>query len=234
MAPSAWGHAQARYSVVHGQGFTEIAHRHGDLGIRARWCVDIRTAVKQVRITVVNHGNSKMHLRMAGMVEWMLGERRADRATLETMALWAPAPDKRFLGLLCTQTEAAGGFGGGTAFFCESHAGEGTLAGKHDSLDWTCDRSEFFASDGHLQLPAQLGQRSGYGLEPCAALSRLATLRPGVTWEQTYLIGHATSPDAARQLLEQATVLAPGHENRPTATTGMACSRPRRSTRPIR
>lgn len=209
VAPSAWGHAQARYSVVHGQGFTEIAHRHGDLGIRARWCVDIRTAVKQVRITVVNHGNSKMHLRMAGMVEWMLGERRADRATLETMALWAPAPDKRFLGLLCTQTEAAGGFGGGTAFFCESHAGEGTLAGKHDSLDWTCDRSEFFASDGHLQLPAQLGQRSGYGLEPCAALSRLATLRPGVTWEQTYLIGHATSPDAARQLLEQATVLAP-------------------------
>ncbi len=202
VTPSAWGEAGATYRIVHGQGFTGISHRRGDLGVSVRWCVDIETAVKQVRITVTNHGTRKAHLRIVGMVEWMMGEKRADRATVATAPCLAHPPAQGLEGLLCTQTEAAAGLGGGTAFFCEAHGHASDRS--HDSLDWTCDRSAFFDTQGQLQLPALLGQRGGYGLDPCAALSRLATLRPGATIEQVYLIGYAPSPEAARALMAQA------------------------------
>ena len=207
IAPCAWGDAVATYHVVHGQGFTDISHRRGDLEVSVRWCVDITTAVKQVRIRVTNQGARKAHLRIVGMVEWLMGEKRADRATVETAPCFATPPDQGLWGLLCTQTEAGAGFGGGTAFFCEGNR----LAGdrSHEGLDWTCDRSAFFGTQGQLQLPSQLGQRSGYGLDPCAALSRLATLRPGATLEQVYLTGYAASPQAARELLAQASPLPP-------------------------
>ncbi|GAB2490749.1 glucoamylase family protein [Comamonas humi] len=205
VAPSAWGEADATYRIVHGQGFTDICHRRGDLDVSVRWCVDIATAVKQVRIRVTNQGAGKAHLRIVGMVEWMMGERRADRATTETEPCFAPPPARGLRGLLCTQTEAGAGFGGGTAFFCEGSSPAG--ARSQEGLDWTCDRSAFFDTRGQLQLPASLGQRSGYGLDPCAALSRLATLRPGASMEQVYLVGYAASPQAARELLAQASLL---------------------------
>ncbi|PEH89919.1 GH36-type glycosyl hydrolase domain-containing protein [Comamonas terrigena] len=207
VAPSAWGDAGATYHVVHGQGFTDISHRRGDLEVSVRWCVDIATAIKQVRIRVTNQGARKAHLRIVGMVEWMMGEKRADRATVETAPCFAPPPHQGLWGLLCTQTEAGAGFGGGTAFFCEGNSLRGDRS--HEGLDWTCDRSAFFGTQGQLQLPSSLGQRSGYGLDPCAALSRLTTLRPGSTLEQVYLTGYAASPQAARALLAQAAPLPP-------------------------
>ncbi|MGA0582462.1 MAG: GH36-type glycosyl hydrolase domain-containing protein [Castellaniella sp.] len=202
VAPSAWGDADATYHIVHGQGFTEISHRRGGLEISARWCVDIETSVKQVRIRIVNHGVRNAHLRIIGMVEWMMGEKRADRATVETAPCPAAHPARGAWGLLGTQTEVGAGFGGGTAFFCEG----GSLLNdrSHEGLDWTCDRRAFFDSQGQLQLPTSLGQHSGYGLDPCAALSRLATLRPGAAHEQVYLLGYAPSPEAARELIARA------------------------------
>jgi cyclic beta-1,2-glucan synthetase len=59
-------------------------------------------------------------------------------------------------------------------------------------MDWTCDRRAFFDLGGHLALPQRLGQRSGHGLDPCAALSRPLTLRPGASLEQVFLLGYAS------------------------------------------
>ncbi|MDO9146526.1 MAG: glucoamylase family protein [Hydrogenophaga sp.] len=209
LAPSAWGDAQAVYQVEHGQGFTRISHRHGALEVDVRWCVDMRTAVKQVSVRLVNHGTRKAHLRLTGLVEWMMGEKRSDRATLHTQPRYTDRPSPELLGLLCTQTDATHGFGGGTAFFCEVHTGAHTANGHpgagspwlRDGLDWTCDRRAFFDPQGQLVLPERLGQRSGYGLDPCAAISRLITLRPGACLEQAYLLGYATCPVAAEALL---------------------------------
>lgn len=202
VTPSAWGEANATYRIVHGQGFTDISHRRGDLDIAVRWCVDIETAVKQVHISVTNNGTRKAHLRIVGMVEWMMGEKRADRASVETSPFYGHTPTRGLRGLLCTQTEAGSGFGGGTAFLCEGNSS--ACDSSYKGQDWTCDRSAFFDSQGQLQLQAPLGQRSGNGWDPCAALSRLATLRPGTSMDQVYLIGYASSPEAARDLLVQA------------------------------
>ncbi|WP_068173498.1 GH36-type glycosyl hydrolase domain-containing protein [Hydrogenophaga taeniospiralis] len=201
LTPSAWAAEGITYEVVHGQGLTTISHRRGPLAVSVSWCVDAETAVKQVRIHLRNHGNGKAHLRITGLVEWMMGEKRSDRASLLSQPYFVSPPGAGLIGLLCTQTEAAGGFGEGTAFFCESNEG------VHDpeGMDWTCDRAAFFDRQGQLVLPQRLGQRSGFGLDPCAALSRPVTLRPGAALDQVFLIGYAPSPEAARTLMRQAT-----------------------------
>lgn len=201
VTPSAWGAQDVDYTVTHTQGLTTIGHQRGPLSVSVHWCVDPVSAIKQVRIRLVNQGSGKAHLRITGLVEWLLGEQRSDRATLSTRPCFATPPEAGLTGLLCTQTEAAAGLGGGTAFFCESLEGVDAPA----AMDWTCDRRAFFDARGQLVLPQSLGQRSGPGLDPCAALSRPLTLRPGVAIDQVFLIGHATSPEAALTLMRQAT-----------------------------
>ncbi len=205
VAPSAWGDDGANYRVVHGQGHTTIEHRRGALAVSVRWCVDADTSVQQVRIRLTNHGNGKVHLRAVAMVEWMQGEKRGDRATLETTPCFGAAQGDGLVALMSTQTEAGGGFGGGTAFLAEAQVG----VVDAQALDWTCDRREFFDAQGGLVLPEHLGRRSGFGLDPCAALSRPLTLRPGASLEQVFLIGYADSPAAARSLALQAITAAP-------------------------
>ena len=198
--PSAWGDDAVVHQVEHTQGLTTISHRRGALAVSVSWCVDAQTAVKQVRIRLVNHGAGKAHLRIVGLVEWMMGEKRSDRATLLSQPDFVSPPGSGLLGLLCTQTEAAAGFGGGTAFFCEAQ----DTVGDAEGLDWTCDRRAFFDASGQLALPHHLGERSGPGLDPCAALSRALTLRPGASLEQVFLLGYAADAEAARTLMRQA------------------------------
>ena len=200
VAPGAWGAAGLRYEVVHSQGLTTIRHQRGALAIAVSWCVDADHAVKQVRIRLENLGAGKAHLRIVGMVEWMMGEKRGDRASLVTRPHIMGTPGAGLIGLLCTQTEAAGGLGGGTAFFCESREG----VDDPEGMDWTCDRRAFFDASGRLVLPQRLGQLSGHGLDPCAALSRPLTLRAGATLEQVFLLGHAADAESARALMHRA------------------------------
>ncbi|HEX5389764.1 MAG TPA: carbohydrate-binding protein, partial [Burkholderiaceae bacterium] len=202
LTPSAWGDDNTPSRVEHAQGRTTISHRRGPVSSTLSWCVDPDSAVKQMRVRLHNHGTHKAHLRLVGLVEWQQGERRRDRATLHTSACLHPAPAGGMWALLSTQTDNAGGGGGGTAFFCEGHGGQERSS---EGLDWTTDRAAFFNSDGQLVLPHRLGQRAGGGLDPCAAIARLLTLRPGASAELVFLIGHAASPTAARALARQAT-----------------------------
>ena len=192
------------YRVAHGQGYTMISHRRGSLQVNVSWCVDPHSAVKQVRLRLVNRGHRTLHLRIAGIAEWMMGANRADRGTVHTAlyrqrlpaAYEAGTPagaERRLTALLCTQRERAAGFGDGTAFFA--------LAGEAgEAEDWTCDRRELFDARGRLVLPDHLGQRQGSGLDPCAALSTRVTLPAGDTAERVFLLGYGASPDAARRL----------------------------------
>jgi cyclic beta-1,2-glucan synthetase len=200
LTPSAWGSEGVSYQVVHAQGVSTISHWRGELVVSASWSVDAENAVKQVRIRLENQGTQRMHLRVVGMVEWMMGEKRADRASLLSQPVSANATTAGVTGLLCTRTEAAGGWGGGTAFYCAS--GDG--AEDVESMDWTCDRQAFFDCDGQLVLPHRLGKRSGFALDPCAALSRPLTLRAGAVLELDFLLGYAPDPEAALGLMRLA------------------------------
>ncbi|MFY7904523.1 MAG: GH36-type glycosyl hydrolase domain-containing protein, partial [Burkholderiaceae bacterium] len=131
---------------------------------------------------------------------WQMGEKPSDRATTVTACVPASPVSRRGTTLLCEQLEQSAGLGRGTAFL-------GMPTDPHPDLDgpdWTCDRREFFSPQGQLQLPPHLGQRSGQGLDPCAALARRVTLRPNQRLTQVFVLGYAATPDAAAELAASA------------------------------
>ena len=206
LAASAWGDGDITYNVTHGQGYSEITHTRGELHITARWCVDNTASTKQVQLKVVNQGQKTVVLRAVGIVEWMMGANRSDRSTVTTALFRQRLPDlkrtllgcegiheQKLTALLCTQRERSGGFGEGTAFLAIVNA-------ANESEDWTCDRREFFDSRGRLVLPDHFSQRSGNGLDPCAALSTRFELKAGESAQKVFLMGYAENVNAAQQL----------------------------------
>ncbi|KPF47805.1 carbohydrate-binding protein [beta proteobacterium AAP65] len=199
----------ANCTVQHSAGSTAIAHRHAGLAVQARWCVDAGSAVRQLQLRVVNLGPTPRQLRVVAVCAWMLGQQRGDRASVHTHAELQGGPAAgapSLTALYATQTEAAGGFGGGTAFLAWRPAAP---TGGDDLPDWTCDRREFFNAAGQPVLPTPLGRRQGSGADPCAATGLTLQLAPGGAAERTLLLGWAPSPAAARTLLHEALASSP-------------------------
>ncbi|MFM9917328.1 MAG: GH36-type glycosyl hydrolase domain-containing protein [Rhizobacter sp.] len=212
IAPSAWGDDSVPYRIAHGQGYSVISHRRGDVEVTASWCVDPQTSVKQVRVRLVNRGHRTLLLRVVGIAEWMMGANRSDRATVHTALHRQRLPDvptsnaaadgsrsQKLTALTATQPERSAGFGDGTAFLAIASSDDRAEKAENGD-DWTCDRRECFDARGRLVLPDHFGQRSGSGLDPCAALSTRVSLLAGESVERVFLLGYAESPDAARQL----------------------------------
>jgi len=206
VAPSAWGDPRVMHRVSHGQGYTVIQHRRGDLEVTASWCVDAETAVKQVQLRIVNRGPRSQHLRIVGIAEWLMGANRADRSTVLTAHDRVRLPElpvtdvepefargQVLTTLFATQRERTGGFGGGTAFLAV--AGD---RDHRDEEDWTCDRRECLDARGRLVLPDHFGQRAGGGLDPCAAVSIRVVIGAGEVAERVFLLGYAPDAEAAR------------------------------------
>lgn len=198
--PCAWGVAEAdavTYQVTHGQGYSVISHRRRDVAVTLTWCVDPQQPIKQLQVAIHNQGTQTLRLRVVGLVEWAMGAGRADRATVHTTALQQRLAQARLVALLATQGDASAGFGGSTAFFA--------LAGPADEdEDWTCDRRECFDARGRLVLPDHFGRQHGAGLDPCAALSTRLDIAPGASAQRVFLLGHAPSLEAARDLAVRA------------------------------
>ncbi len=211
VAPSAWGDPTASYRVAHGQGYSMIRHRRGDLEVEASWCVDPQKAVKHIRLRLANRGQRNLSLRAVGVVEWQMGANRSDRMSIDTTPfrqdLGAPpiepgggnandkaSENKRTLNaLLCSQRERAAGFGGGTAFLA-------IVDGAGGLVDWTCDRRECFDARGRLAVPDRFAQCSGAGLDPCAAIATRFRMAAGESVECVFLLGYGATPPEARKL----------------------------------
>ncbi|HEY4066000.1 MAG TPA: glucoamylase family protein, partial [Burkholderiaceae bacterium] len=210
VVPSIGNDPAALYRVTHGQGYTSVRHRRGELDVETRWCVDATSGVKQIVLRLVNHGNRTLRLRAIGIAEWVMGSSRGERSTTTTGSFTqrlpaeaaaaeagAPPAPRSLLALTCTQRDRAGGFGEGTAFLA--------LAGDaDDDRDWTTDRRECFDARGRLAVPDLLGAQSGAGLDPCAALATRITLAAGATTECVFLLGFGENPVQARQLATRA------------------------------
>ncbi len=193
LTPNAWGLDTTQYLIRHGQGFSVISHQHAGLEISASWCVDPKQAVKQITIRVVNRSQKPIQLRVIGIAEWQMGANRADRASVRTEIHQAPLAVGKLTVLLATQRERSAGFGGGTAFLCVNN--------PVDALeDWTCDRRACFDAQGRLILPAQFDQRSGAGMDPCAALACRMDLAVGASHERVFLLGYGDTIEAAKAL----------------------------------
>ncbi|MGP1684949.1 MAG: GH36-type glycosyl hydrolase domain-containing protein, partial [Giesbergeria sp.] len=101
--------------VEHAQGVTVIEQRHGALTIRSAWCVDPQRPVKQVRLTISNHGQEPLRLRAIGLLEWVMGSQRLDRQSVATACDASQSdadPSGAFPVLLAIQRDAQSGYGG--------------------------------------------------------------------------------------------------------------------------
>ncbi|HEX3139980.1 MAG TPA: glucoamylase family protein, partial [Rhizobacter sp.] len=137
ISASAWGDERLSYRVAHGQGYSVVRHRRGDVEVTATWCVDAHSAVKQVRIHLVNRGHRSLQLRVIGIAEWVMGASRADRGSVRTTLFSQRLPEHKLTALMCTQLDRSAGFGEGTAFL-------GLASAEDENADWTCDRRECF------------------------------------------------------------------------------------------
>ncbi len=175
-----------QYRVRHGQGYTVFECMHGDIKVETTFFADRSDSVKIVHVRLQNLGNGKRNLRALAMVEWQMGAARHERRTVHTWKV----PD--LPAAFAQQRESRAGFGGSSAFL--------SLAGLPDSLQWTCDRSEFFDATGRLVFPEFLGRKAGGGTDPCAALSADFTLAAGRSYDLAFMLGHAPDEAQAEQL----------------------------------
>ncbi|RZL65768.1 MAG: hypothetical protein EOP81_02810 [Variovorax sp.] len=190
LTPAGRGGGAAKHRVRHGQGYTVFECLHHNLVLETTFFADRDDAVKLVHVSVRHEGIGTRRLRALAMVEWQLGDKRGDRRTIHT---WKPEGLPAVFG---QQRESSGGFGGSTAFV--QLAGLDTAGGG--VTQWTCDRSEFFAGRGTVEVPDTLAQRAGSGLDACAAIAGEFTLTAGATARFSFMLGHAPDAEAATQL----------------------------------
>ena len=211
--PAPWGAAAVRYTVEHGPGWTRVSHVHDGIDVVLEVCVDATTRIKQTHVKLRTATRTARRLRVIAVASWQIGARWADRMSIASAPAWSSASRadddvtvaRTALALLATQTDAGTGFADSTAFL----ALRPRRAQPAWAFDWTCDRREVFDERGRGVVPEAFCQRSGTGLDPCAALSIEIDLAPSTVEDVTLLLGHADSKSAAQALAEQACAVDP-------------------------
>ncbi|MES2145179.1 MAG: glycosyl transferase, partial [Pseudomonadota bacterium] len=179
------------YVARHGFGYSTFAHDNHGIASELTEFVPVEGTVKISRLSLRNVGPAPRQLVVNAYAEWVLGPSRA--VTIPHVATRRePAT-----GAILAQNTFGTAFPGRVAF-----ADFGP-----DVTAFTADRAEFIGTGGTLERPAALAGgglagRTGPGLDPCAALQRRVTIRPGETVTLTFLLGQAASDAAARALIE--------------------------------
>ena len=176
----------AVHQVRHGQGYSVFTCQHGQLELQTTFLADRDDAVKLVQVRVRHLGGGRRRLRALALAEWQLGAARGQRRTVHT---WKT---EGLPAVFAQQRESSAGFGGCTAFLM--------LTGLTGALQWSCDRGEFFGASGARELPDQLAQRQGSGLDACGAVAADAVLDAGTQTVLCFVLGHAETADAAQAL----------------------------------
>ena len=182
---------RAPYVVHHGQGYSRFTHTAHGIGSDLLMFVPVQDPVKIVRLRLHNPSPRARRLSVTAYVEWVLGTARGKSAatiSTETDAV---------TGAIFARNTWSLDFGSRVAF--------ADLIGRQ--TEWTADRGEFLGRHGRLASPhAMMGNntlsnRTGAGLDPCAALRAPITLLPGESAEITFLLGQTASAEAAQALI---------------------------------
>jgi cyclic beta-1,2-glucan synthetase len=179
------------YTVRHGQGYSRF--EHASHGISLDWLqfVPADDSIKISRLKIVNHSGRERRLSITAYVEWVLG---ANRTATAPYLITEIDPTT---GTIFAQNPWSGPFGVRVAF--------ADLNGRQTA--GTCDRTEFLGRDGALDWPralatgAQLSNRSGAGLDPCAALQTKVKLDAAGETEIVVFLGQSASKPKAQALV---------------------------------
>ncbi len=181
---------QGTYIARHGFGYSTFQHESHGIAADMVQFVPLDAPAKITRLRLHNTGTTTRHLSVTAYAEWVLGAARSATAPFIITRI-DPAT-----GAILAQNTFGTAFPGRVAF---ADFGAGTTS-------LTADRAEVIGPGGSLRAPAgirnaPLSGTTGPALDPCAALQRRLTLRPGETAELTVLLGQAESDAAASALI---------------------------------
>ncbi|MEX2091294.1 MAG: hypothetical protein WD971_01390, partial [Pirellulales bacterium] len=189
--------AEAPYEVRHGFGYTTF--RHESLGLAQETTVFMAPVdpVKLVRLRIENVGLVMRRLTVFSFQRWALGTLAGESETLATefdeslAAIFARNPERDlYRDAVAFSTIVADG----TAATDVSHSG---------------DRAVFIGRFGDLAAPVavtegeRLDQRTGGGLDPCAAWQVPIEIPPGETFEITLVLGETADRSSAAKLVSR-------------------------------
>ena len=170
------------YVTRHGFGYSVFEHAEG--GISSTLCVyvDLEEAVKFSVLKLANRSGRTRRLTATGYVEWVLGDLRPKTA-MHVVTKIDPSS-----GALYARNPYNTEFADRAAFF---HVDDATRRVSGN-------RAEFLGRNGTLRRPAalrraQLSNKVGAGLDPCAALQVAFELADGQEREIVFTLGIAGS-----------------------------------------
>jgi cyclic beta-1,2-glucan synthetase len=181
------------YVIRHGQGYSRFEHASHDIALDLLQFVPVRDPIKISRLTITNRSDRKRSLSITAYAEWVLGVTRSVTAPHIVTEI-DPATRALF-----ARNAWNGEFSEMVAF--------ADLGGRHTS--WTGDRLEFLGRNASLDHPAspergrELSQKTGAGLDPCAALRTQVEIEPGGHTEVLFLLGQGRDSEEARTLVER-------------------------------
>jgi cyclic beta-1,2-glucan synthetase len=191
--------AAVPYEVRHGFGYTTFQHVSHGFEQELTLFMARDEPVKLARVRLVNRGRVARQLSLFSYAHLALGSLIADSVGSVTTeydttlrAILARNPNREhFADSVAFSTIAVDG-------------GNGSRAGFH-----TGDRTAFLGELGQQESPAalvagqRLDNRTGKGLDPCAAWQLPIELAAGGSFECTILLGEAANLDSAAELIRK-------------------------------
>jgi cellobiose phosphorylase len=184
------------YRTRHGQGYTECEHNSHALEQTLLTFVPVQTdredPVRIQRLHIKNRSSRVRHLSVTSYSELVLGGDR-EVTQMYLMSSW----DERENALFARNTYHRD-YGGRVTF----------VAITPNAITYTADRTEFLGRNGSPEAPAALGRvslsnRTGSGLDPCAALQTKFDLRPGEERTIILVLGQGDDLAHARSLISR-------------------------------
>ena len=186
--------ARGKNSYVTRHGFGYSIFDYSEDGIVTELCmyVDVDAPVKFATLKISNQSGRLRQLSVTGYWEWVLGEVRS-KSLMHVSTQLDPATNAIF-----AKNPYSPEFADQVVFVDCSET----------TRTYTGDRSEFIGRNGSLAAPAAMGRmrlsnRTGAGLDPCAAIQTQFNL--DIQQEKTivFTIGTAGSDDQARDLVQR-------------------------------
>jgi cyclic beta-1,2-glucan synthetase len=181
------------YVIRHGQGYSRFEHTSHGIALDLLQFVPLSDPIKISRLALENRSGRRRRLSVTAYVEWVLGVARASSAPF-----------------VVTEVDPA------TAALFARNSWNKEFAHRVAFADlgrrrasFTCDRLEFLGRNASLEHPASLlrdeafSEKTGAGLDPCAALQTIVELEPGERVEVLFLLGQGESREESGSLVER-------------------------------
>jgi cyclic beta-1,2-glucan synthetase len=178
--------------VRHGQGYTAFRQTRGNLEQELVLLVPPEGSVKIWRLKLRNRGGEARALSLTLYLEWVLG---VDR---EQTGMHIVTNEDTETGALFARNAWSADFASAVAFVDVSLR----------PRTFTGDRTEFLGRNRGPDLPAalervELSNRTGPGLDPCAAVQAKLQLKPNEEQTVVFVLGQAANESEARQLVKR-------------------------------